>query len=54
MGRTAKDVIMRLAEIAGAEWEREGMTFGQDSDGNCWTTSRQGIETTTVTPPPER
>ena len=53
MARTAKDVIMRLAEIAGAEWEREGMTFGQDSDGNCWTTSRwRGGDIETVTPAP--
>jgi hypothetical protein len=30
------------------------MTFGQDNDGNRWTTSRwQGIDTTTVTPPPD-
>jgi hypothetical protein len=30
------------------EWDRDGMRFGQDSEGNRWTTSRwQGIETTT-------
>jgi hypothetical protein len=34
------------------EWDRGGMTIGQDSDGRRWTTSRwQGIEMTTVTPP---
>ena len=34
------------------EWDRDGMTIGQDSDGRRWTTSRwQGIETTTVEPP---
>jgi hypothetical protein len=34
------------------EWDRDGMTFGQDNQGDRWTTSRwQGIETTTVTPP---
>jgi hypothetical protein len=33
------------------EWSRDGTRFGQDSDGNRWTTSRwQGIDTTTVTP----
>ena len=37
------------------EWEWQGMTFGQDSDGDRWTTSHwQGITTTTVTPAPER
>jgi len=30
----------------------DGMTIGQDSDGRRWSTSTwQGIETTTVTPP---
>jgi hypothetical protein len=34
------------------EWDRDGMTIGQDSDGRRWTTSRwQGIEMTTVEPP---
>ena len=34
------------------EWQWQGMTFGQDSDGNRWTTSRwQDREITTVTPP---
>jgi len=34
------------------EWDRDGMTFGQDNQGDRWTTFRwQGIETTTVTPP---
>jgi hypothetical protein len=34
------------------EWDRDGMRFGQDNQGDRWTTSRwQGIETTTVTPP---
>ena len=34
------------------QWDRDGMTIGQDSDGRRWTTSRwQGIETTTVEPP---
>jgi hypothetical protein len=34
------------------EWERDGMRFGEDNQGNRWTTSRwQGIDTTTVTPP---
>ena len=37
------------------EWDRDGMTIGQDSDGNRWTTSTwQGIETTTVEPHPGR
>jgi hypothetical protein len=34
------------------EWDRDGMTIGQDSDGRRWATSRwQGIDATTVTPP---
>ncbi len=34
------------------KWDRDGMTIGQDSDGDRWTTSRwQGMEPTTVTPP---
>ena len=34
------------------EWDRDGMRFGQDNQGNAWTTSRwQGFDTTTVTPP---
>jgi hypothetical protein len=34
------------------EWERDGMQFGEDSNGNRWTTSRwQGFETTTVERP---
>ena len=34
------------------EWDRDGMRFGQDSDGRRWTTSRwRGIETLTVEPP---
>jgi hypothetical protein len=36
-----------------SQWQ--GRTFGQDSDGNRWTTSRwRDIETSTVEPPPER
>ena len=34
------------------EWERDGMRFGEDNQGNRWTTSRwQGFETTTVKRP---
>jgi hypothetical protein len=34
------------------EWSRDGMRFGQDSQGHRWTSSRwQGFTTTTVTPP---
>jgi hypothetical protein len=34
------------------EWDRDGMLFEEDSDGNRWTTSRwQGLETTTVEGP---
>ena len=34
------------------EWDRDGMRFGDDNQGNRWTTSRwQGIETTTVQRP---
>ena len=34
------------------EWDRGGMTIGQDSDGNRWTTSRwRDMETTTVKRP---
>ena len=34
------------------EWDRGGMRFGDDNQGDRWSTSRwQGIETTTVTPP---
>ena len=37
------------------EWDRDGMTIGQDSDGRRWTTSRwQGFTTTTVEPSPGR
>ena len=37
------------------ETQWQGMTFGDDSEGNKWTTSRwQWIETTTITPTPER
>jgi hypothetical protein len=37
------------------EWQWQGMTFGQDSDGNHWTTSWWlGIDITTVNQPPER
>jgi hypothetical protein len=33
------------------EWDRGGMRFGEDSDGDRWSTSRwMGRETTTVTP----
>jgi hypothetical protein len=33
------------------ETQRQGMTIGQDSDGDRWTTSRwMGVETTTVKP----
>ena len=33
----------------------QGMTFGQDSDGDRWTTTRwRDTTVTTVTPPPER
>jgi hypothetical protein len=35
------------------EWDRDGMTIGQDSDGSRWTTSRwQGVDTTTTTVEP--
>jgi hypothetical protein len=31
------------------EWDRDGMRFGDDNQGDRWTTSRwQGFETTTV------
>jgi hypothetical protein len=34
------------------EWSRDGMRFGQDSDGNRWTTSRwRDVRRTTVEPP---
>ena len=34
------------------EWQWQGMTVGQDSDDNRWSTSRwRGIDTTTVEPP---
>jgi hypothetical protein len=37
------------------ETQWQGMTFGDDSDGNRWTTSRwQDFTTTTITPPPDR
>ena len=37
------------------EWSRDRMWFGQDSDGDRWSTSRwQGPETTTVWPRQER
>jgi hypothetical protein len=37
------------------EWGRDGMRFGQDNQGDRWSTSRwQGIETTTVEPHPGR
>jgi hypothetical protein len=37
------------------EWERDGMRFGEDSDGNRWTTSQwQGFETLTGRSRPER
>jgi hypothetical protein len=37
------------------ETEWQDRTYGDDSEGTRWTTSRwQGFETTTVTPPPER
>ena len=37
------------------EWSRDRMRFGQDSDGDRWSTSRwQGPETTTVWPRQER
>ena len=37
------------------ETEWQGRTNGWDNSGNRWTTSPwQGIDTTTVTPPPER
>jgi hypothetical protein len=33
------------------EWDRDGMTIGQDSDGNRWTTSRwMGADITTLEP----
>ncbi len=36
------------------EWSRDGMRFGDDNAGNRWTTSHwQGIDTTTITPPPD-
>jgi hypothetical protein len=34
------------------EWDRNGMTFGRDSDGRRWSTSRwRDMETTTVERP---
>jgi hypothetical protein len=34
------------------EWDRDGMRFGQDNQGDRWTTSRwRDMETTTITPP---
>jgi hypothetical protein len=34
------------------EWRWRGMTIGQDSDGNRWTTSRrQGVDATTTIEP---
>jgi hypothetical protein len=37
------------------EWDRDGMRFGQDNQGDRWTTSRWRDTTiTTVEPPPER
>ena len=37
------------------EHEWQGRTYGDDSDGNHWSTSRwQDREITTVTPPPDR
>jgi hypothetical protein len=37
------------------EWSRYGMQFGDDNRGTRWTTSRwQGIDITTITPPPDR
>ena len=37
------------------EWDRGGMVFGDDSDGDRWSTSRwQDRETTTVTSAPRR
>jgi hypothetical protein len=37
------------------EWDRDGMTIGQDSDGRRWTTSRwRDMETTTVEQPRAR
>ena len=45
-------VCQDLHGYRSTEWDRDGMTIGQDSDGRRWTTSRwQGIETTTVEPP---
>jgi hypothetical protein len=33
------------------EWDRDGMTIGQDSDGSRWTTSRwMGTDITTLEP----
>ena len=41
-----------LGGYACTEWGRHEMRFGQDNDGNRWSTSRrQGFEMTTVTPP---
>jgi hypothetical protein len=40
---------MKAAPHSSTEGSRDGMRFGQDSDGNRWTTFRwQGRETTTV------
>jgi hypothetical protein len=37
------------------ETEWQGLTTGDDNQGNRWTTSRwRDFTTTTVTPPPER
>jgi hypothetical protein len=37
------------------EWDRDGMTIGQDNQGDRWTTSRwRDIETTTVEQPRAR
>ena len=36
------------------EWSRDGMRFGQDSDGNRWTTKRWRDGTITTITPPQR
>jgi hypothetical protein len=45
-------VCQRPDGYRSTEWDRDGMRFGQDNQGDRWTTSRwQGFETTTITPP---
>ena len=45
-------VCSRRSGYVSTEWSRDGMRFGQDSDGNRWTTSRwRDIDITTVERP---